>query len=165
MSNFAPFMLSVQLRRNMPAHIHHVYAAEEIAPGHIEYHRVNVDHLPAMLAGRGVAHKDARLFMDWLPRGGVVSYLPPQPVTLLLADWYLLGVERRATGHMPVGKSWTATSGYDHAGRYYSEHDYGFEYPDYSDPLEVERAERYEALTARMQEIKQQIKRLTEVSA
>lgn len=165
MSNFSPFMLSVQLRRNMPAHLHHVYAAEEIVPGYIEYHRVNNDYLPAMLQGRGVAHKDARLYMDWLPRGGVVQYLPPQPVTLLLADWYMLGVERRATGYLPIGKSWTSTSGYDHTGRYYSEYDGGFEYPDYSDPLEVERAERYEAICARMREIRQQIRAIVEVSA
>ena len=161
---FSPFMLSVQLRRNMPAHLHHVYAAEEIVPGYIEYHRVNNDYLPAMLAGRGVAHKDARLFLDWLPRGGVVSYLPPQPVTLLLADWYLLGVERRATGHMPVGKSWTSRAGYDDEGRYDSESDDGLEYPDWDDSLEIERAERYEAICARMREIRQQIRAIVEAT-
>ena len=163
---FSPFVIEARLKAYVPAHRFHVVQMTETAPDYIEYTRLQFDHLPAFLQGRGCALQDRNLFCDWLNRGGSVSVLPATPVTLLLADWYALARKRGALQYAPVSLKRVFSRGYyDHNGRYYTDDQYDLDYPDYSDPATVARAEQYEQYSVQMQAIKQQLKNMIEVSA
>jgi hypothetical protein len=163
---FSPFVLEARLKPYVPAHRFHVIEMTETAPDYIEYTRLQFDHLPAFLQGRGCALQDRNLFKDWLLRGGSVSVLPATPVTILLADWFAIARQRSALQYQPVSLTRAISRGYyDHNGQYYDEQSYDLDYPDFSEPDTIARAQAYEQYSQQMRNIKQQLKNMIEVSA
>lgn len=163
---FSPFVLEARLKAFVPAHRWHIIEMTETAPDYIEYTRLQFDHLPAFLQGRGCALQDRNLFKDWLLRGGSVSVLPATPVTILLADWFAIARQRSALQYQPVSLTRVFSRGYyDHNGCYYTDEQDDLDYPDYSEPDMIARAQAYQQYSQQMQAIKAQLKNMIEVSA